>query len=190
MFCFPALPASFPLPVLIVQHMPELFTKLFAERLNGRCPLRVREAAEGDAVRAGTIYIARGNWHMEVLAAARSGAAGHAAPAPGPAGEPLPPGRGRAFSLGGGGLWSRGAGRGADRHGLGRIAGLPDHSRARRQRTGAGPGHEHGVGNARLGCQRGTGAAGASAATPGPRDPADCQPDAQRETRELRESAV
>ena len=66
----PALPDNFPLPVLIVQHMPELFTRLLAERLNGRCRLAVREAAEGDPVRAGTIYIARGNWHMEVLAAA------------------------------------------------------------------------------------------------------------------------
>ena len=54
----PALPANFPLPVLIVQHMPELFTRLFAERLNGRCRLQVREAVEGDPVRAGTIYIA------------------------------------------------------------------------------------------------------------------------------------
>jgi two-component system chemotaxis response regulator CheB len=69
----PALPASFPLPVLIVQHMPELFTKLFAERLDSRCQLRVREAAEGDPVRAGTISIARGNWHMEVLSPARAG---------------------------------------------------------------------------------------------------------------------
>jgi two-component system chemotaxis response regulator CheB len=69
----PALPASFPLPVAIVQHMPELFTKVFAERLDGRCGLRVREAAEGDPMRPGTVYIARGNWHMEVLAAARAG---------------------------------------------------------------------------------------------------------------------
>jgi two-component system chemotaxis response regulator CheB len=69
----PALPATFPLPVLIVQHMPELFTKPFAERLNGRCPLQVREAVEGDMVCAGTIYIAKGNWHMEVLAASRFG---------------------------------------------------------------------------------------------------------------------
>ena len=69
----PALPASFPLPVLIVQHMPELFTKLFAERLDSRCPLRVREAAEGDPVRVGTISIARGNWHLEVLSPARHG---------------------------------------------------------------------------------------------------------------------
>jgi len=69
----PALPGIFPLPVVIVQHMPEQFTRLFAERLNGRCRLRVREAAEGDPVCAGTIYIARGNWHMEVLAAAHAG---------------------------------------------------------------------------------------------------------------------
>jgi len=69
----PALPASFPLPVLIVQHMPELFTKLFAERLNGRCPLQVREAVEGAPVLPGTIHIARGNWHMELLAASRTG---------------------------------------------------------------------------------------------------------------------
>jgi len=66
----PALPANFPLPVLIVQHMPELFTKLLAERLNGRCPLRVTEAVAGEPVRAGSIYIARGDWHMEVVSAA------------------------------------------------------------------------------------------------------------------------
>jgi two-component system chemotaxis response regulator CheB len=64
----PQLPAGFPLPVLIVQHMPELFTRLFAERLNGHCRLPVREAADGDPVRAGTITIAKGNWHMEVQA--------------------------------------------------------------------------------------------------------------------------
>jgi two-component system chemotaxis response regulator CheB len=69
----PALPANFPLPVLIVQHMPELFTSLFAQRLDGRCRLRAREAAEGDPVRAGTIYIGRGNWHMEVLTASHPG---------------------------------------------------------------------------------------------------------------------
>jgi two-component system chemotaxis response regulator CheB len=69
----PMLPASFPLPVLVVQHMPELFTRLLAERLNSRCNLRVCEAAEGDPVSAGTIYIARGNWHMETLLATRPG---------------------------------------------------------------------------------------------------------------------
>jgi two-component system chemotaxis response regulator CheB len=66
----PALPATFPLPVLVVQHMPELFTQLLAERLNQRCRLHVAEAAEGALVRPGLIHIARGNWHMEVLAPA------------------------------------------------------------------------------------------------------------------------
>jgi two-component system chemotaxis response regulator CheB len=65
----PKLPANFALPVLIVQHMPELFTRLFAERLNGRCNLCVREASESVQVHPGTIYIARGNWHLEVLPA-------------------------------------------------------------------------------------------------------------------------
>jgi two-component system, chemotaxis family, protein-glutamate methylesterase/glutaminase len=69
----PELPPSFPLPVLIVQHMPEVFTRLLAERLRRRCGLRVTEAAEGMPAIAGCIYIARGNWHMEVQAAARPG---------------------------------------------------------------------------------------------------------------------
>ncbi len=71
----PALPGDFPLPVLIVQHMPEVFTRLFAERLGRRCQLRVGEATEGERAVAGGIYIARGNWHMELLAAARTGGA-------------------------------------------------------------------------------------------------------------------
>jgi len=69
----PAFPANFPLPVVIVQHMPELFTRMIAERLDGRCRLRVCEAGEGDAVRAGIMYIARGNWHLEVLSGASPG---------------------------------------------------------------------------------------------------------------------
>ncbi len=69
----PELPANFPLPVLIVQHMPELFTRLLAERLNGRCPLQVHEGIEGEPVLAGSVYIARGNWHMEVQPGARIG---------------------------------------------------------------------------------------------------------------------
>ena len=69
----PALPERFPLPVLIVQHMPELFTRLLAERLNNRCHLRVREASDGDSVRVGSMYIAPGNWHMEAIATALPG---------------------------------------------------------------------------------------------------------------------
>jgi len=70
----PELPANFPLPVLIVQHMPELFTGLLAERLNARCRLRVCEGAEAMPVNPGWIYIARGNWHMEVMPGAGAGA--------------------------------------------------------------------------------------------------------------------
>jgi two-component system chemotaxis response regulator CheB len=70
----PELPAGFSLPVLIVQHMPEVFTRLLAERLSRRCGLRVSEAAEGMPATAGSIYIARGNWHMEALPATRPGA--------------------------------------------------------------------------------------------------------------------
>jgi two-component system chemotaxis response regulator CheB len=65
----PMLPQNFPLPVLIVQHMPELFTGLMAERLDQRCRLRVREAADGEIVRPGVIWLARGNWHLEICAA-------------------------------------------------------------------------------------------------------------------------
>jgi two-component system chemotaxis response regulator CheB len=70
----PQLPQNFPVPVLIVQHMPEMFTRLLAERLSRRCSLQVCEAEEGMPATAGSIYIARGNWHMEAVAAARPGA--------------------------------------------------------------------------------------------------------------------
>lgn len=69
----PNLPAVFPVPVLIVQHMPEVFTKLLAEHLDHRCALTVREAAEKVPILPGNIYIARGNWHLEVVPASRPG---------------------------------------------------------------------------------------------------------------------
>jgi len=63
----PALPATFPLPILIVQHMPPLFTRLLAERLNSSCELRVQEAAHGSPVEPGNILIAPGDFHMRVV---------------------------------------------------------------------------------------------------------------------------
>jgi two-component system chemotaxis response regulator CheB len=62
----PDLPATLPVPVLIVQHMPPLFTKLLADRLDARCPLQVREASAGDAVAPGMVYLAPGDYHMAV----------------------------------------------------------------------------------------------------------------------------
>jgi two-component system chemotaxis response regulator CheB len=62
----PQLPAEFPLPILIVQHMPPLFTRLLAERLCASCRLAVKEASQGDEVAAGTILIAPGDFHMKV----------------------------------------------------------------------------------------------------------------------------
>ncbi len=66
----PALPMDFPLPLLIVQHMPQVFTRLLAERLDGLSALRVREAEPGEIPSPGTAYIARGDWHMELSRAA------------------------------------------------------------------------------------------------------------------------
>ncbi|MCL2622319.1 MAG: chemotaxis response regulator protein-glutamate methylesterase [Planctomycetaceae bacterium] len=51
---------------VIVQHMPAGFTKMFAERLNGLCSVTVKEAANGDLICDGTVYIAPGGHQMEV----------------------------------------------------------------------------------------------------------------------------
>jgi two-component system chemotaxis response regulator CheB len=65
----PALPADFPVPIVIVQHMPPLFTKLLSERLAAKSAIRVREAVAGDALGAGLAIIAPGNHHMAVVRA-------------------------------------------------------------------------------------------------------------------------
>jgi len=57
-----ALPANAP-AITIVQHMPELFTARFAERLNQLCQVHVKEAADGDTVLRGQVLIAPGNRH-------------------------------------------------------------------------------------------------------------------------------
>ena len=50
--------------IVVVQHMPANFTTAFAERLNGLCPMTVREARNNDSVTQGTVLIAPGNFHM------------------------------------------------------------------------------------------------------------------------------
>lgn len=54
-------------PILIVQHMPSKFTGAFADRLNRKCPLEVREAATGDRLKNDTVYVAPGGRHMRIV---------------------------------------------------------------------------------------------------------------------------
>ncbi len=63
----PRLPADFRLPIVLVQHMPPLFTRTLAEQLDKVCALRVKEAADGDLVRPGHILIAPGGRHLEIF---------------------------------------------------------------------------------------------------------------------------
>lgn len=60
------LPANFPKPILIVQHMPKTFTGAFAERLNQQCQIRVREAIDGDRLEPGLALLAPGGEQMLV----------------------------------------------------------------------------------------------------------------------------
>jgi len=63
----PNLPAGFPWPILVAQHMPASFTLPFAERLNGICPMPVVEASRPMGLEPGTIYIAKGGTDMQVV---------------------------------------------------------------------------------------------------------------------------
>jgi two-component system, chemotaxis family, protein-glutamate methylesterase/glutaminase len=62
----PKLPKDFAVPILIVQHMPKLFTGALAERLDGCCALRVEEAYDGAVIQPGMVWLAPGDAHMEV----------------------------------------------------------------------------------------------------------------------------
>jgi two-component system, chemotaxis family, protein-glutamate methylesterase/glutaminase len=68
---FRRLPADFPVPVLIVQHMPPIFTRLLAERLSAQFPIRFHEAESGSVLEPGHAYIAPGDRHMVVARDAR-----------------------------------------------------------------------------------------------------------------------
>ena len=63
---FRTIPAGFKTPIIIVQHMPGSFTKAFAERLNGLSPLTVQEAADGDVITSGHVYVAPGGMQLMV----------------------------------------------------------------------------------------------------------------------------
>lgn len=62
----PELPSTFPVPILVVQHMPPTFTTTLARSLDQRCQLHVQEAWEGAEPKPGEVWIAPGDYHMTV----------------------------------------------------------------------------------------------------------------------------
>jgi two-component system chemotaxis response regulator CheB len=64
---FRRLPASFPVPIVIVQHMPPMFTRLLAERMSAQFPIHVQEGSSGAVLQPGHAWIAPGDYHMIVV---------------------------------------------------------------------------------------------------------------------------
>jgi two-component system, chemotaxis family, protein-glutamate methylesterase/glutaminase len=65
-FVLSQLPGDFPSAIVVVQHMPEGFTDMFARRLDEVCPLRVKEAQSGDMLQAGRVLVCPGSRHIKV----------------------------------------------------------------------------------------------------------------------------
>lgn len=61
-----AIPANYPHPIILVQHMPATFTAAFAARLNNLCQIQVKEAQDGDVLKPGCAYLAPGGLQMMV----------------------------------------------------------------------------------------------------------------------------
>jgi len=60
------IPQNFPLPIVLIQHMPAAFTSAFASRLNVLCKINVKEAEDGDVLKAGCAYLAPGGRQMVI----------------------------------------------------------------------------------------------------------------------------
>ncbi len=70
---FALIPATLPVPIVVVQHMPPGFTTEFAKSLDRVCPMTVSEVADGEPMEAGHIYIAPGDHHITVTRNGRFG---------------------------------------------------------------------------------------------------------------------
>jgi two-component system, chemotaxis family, protein-glutamate methylesterase/glutaminase len=62
-----SIPADFPAPILVAQHMPPVFTRMLADRLQSHCRIPVREAGGGEVLSGGAIFIAPGDHHLAVV---------------------------------------------------------------------------------------------------------------------------
>jgi two-component system chemotaxis response regulator CheB len=69
----PALPGDLDVPILIVQHLPPLYTQALAERLDSKCAIKVKEGSDGEALSPNTAYIAPGGSQMKVAKAPAPG---------------------------------------------------------------------------------------------------------------------
>ena len=131
----PRFPKDFPVPIVIVQHMPPTFTKLLAERLAAKSSIRVVEGRLHQALAPGCASIAPGDFHMAV---GRDGEERPDSAPSGAAGEFLPAGGRRAVPIGRPGLRPSCARGRDDGHGTGRVHRMRAHPCRRR------PGHRPG----------------------------------------------
>ncbi len=154
-----ALPPDLPVPVVVVQHMPPVFTALFAKRLDTKSHLTVTEARTGDRVQAGRVLIAPGDFHLR-LRANPAGAVAHL-----DQGTPenyCRPAVDVLFRSAAEVVRPRGAGRRAHRHGIGRNQRCGTHRAGRGIRRRPGRGDVGGMGHARIGGGRRPGGRGAA----------------------------
>lgn len=71
----PKLPQNFPVPIILVQHMPKAFTGSFAQRLSSISHIKVIEAAEGEIIKPGTAYLSPGDKHLSIIKSNNEGPA-------------------------------------------------------------------------------------------------------------------
>ena len=143
----PVFPERFPLPVVIAQHMPAIFTTMLAKRLAAKCSLPVRECQSGELLEPSCIWIAPGDFHMVVQRRKWQHPLAHTQ---GAARKFLPAFGGRAVPFGGRSLWRECLGRHSDGHGARWSERMPGPLRGRVFRDRPGRGQQRRLGHARF----------------------------------------